>query len=242
MNKTTLYAWVLAVVCLTSGLPIRAAQDLTDAEKSALRRFRNGGPDPDVGDMRTDEEKEEASWRVGLEVLGSSPRQDFRDLDSRTGYGGALFVENDLGGGWRVQSRFDFLRFPQTTGGVINGLIPGQGTFQPLTLAADSSSLGAEAQYHLPYPGLTTFYLTAGLRAIRYEFTYTTVSNVQSPSSNLPTGTILNNKYRTSMKMGATLGLGLDLSRRLSLTFRYTYLDLSGTAFVTYETGLGVRF
>ena len=43
-------------------------------------------------------------YRYGIRFLTASPRQDFRDLDSRTGLGGGLFVEAPAGSGWIAQT------------------------------------------------------------------------------------------------------------------------------------------
>lgn len=234
MNYKFAIGACLAAASLAGALPLRAEQVLTQGEKDALRKYREDGSS-DITDLRSDEQDTDTSpWRVGFEVLGSSPRQDFREMDSRTGFGAAIFLENELGRGFRVQSRFEFIRYPQTSSGRI-------GAFRPMTLSANASSLGVDVHYHLPYKGWDKVYLVAGLRAVRYEFSFTAQSDQLDPVTQTPIG-IESFKDRTAMRLGTTVGFGLDINRTLSLTGRYTYATAEGFTFATFDTGLAIRF
>jgi len=245
MTKATLGGWVLTLVCLSWSSALRAGDFvLTPDEAQALRQLQGEAPPEPVADMRTDEERERGTWHYGLQLLGSSPRQDFREITSRTGYGLGVLVENDLGHGWRVQSRFDYIRFPQVNGTYIGEFAPGvMGlTATDLTLSANSVDVGADVHYHLPYPSLGRCFLLAGLMGIRYEFSYTLATSTTDPVTQQATARIQGNKYKTNLKLGADVGVGFDLSRNFTLAGRCTYIDIDGTTYVTYETDLSVRF
>ena len=235
MNRPLGWGLALVWVCLAGTAPLRAQEpQLTDRETQALKALDDGStPDPRPR-LHLIEDRETQDWRVGVKVLGASPRQDFKDLDSRAGFGGALFVENGINDGWQVQSYISFIRFPQVTNTTFRGA-------SVLTLSADSAALGVDLHYHLPFRDLERVYLLAGLMGTSYEFVTTSASN-QLNANLQPVGGSVTSKYRTAFQLGTAVGLGLDLSRNFSFGVRYTYVNVDGTAYATLETGLALRF
>jgi hypothetical protein len=240
MNYNFLYGWLLAAAGCAACLPLQAGAAMSPREREAYKEAMGEPPRKEFADPEARSNVVSSKWRLGLEVLASGPRQDFRDMDGRTGFGGAVFLENELSDGWRIQSRFEVIRYPQTGDSFIDDLVPGNGPIKPLTLSATAISLGADVHYHLPYPGWNKLYLVTGLRAIRFDLNYTTASVRLDPVA--PTGTIMSNKYSTPVSMGVDVGFGVDFSRTLALTSRYTYSTVSGIAFVTCDVGLSARF
>jgi hypothetical protein len=238
MNTKYLFGCLLAVAAAIP--PLHASEDLTPKEREAYQKAWGEPPSPDLRRDRARVNAVSARWRLGLELLGSSPRQDFRDMTGRTGVGGAVFLESAFPNGWRVQGRFEFIRYPQTSQASVGDLIPGMGPFKPLTLSANAAAVGVDLHYHLPYPGWRRTYLVAGIRAIRYELSYTTAGVVPDPVT--PVGVIQGHKYRTPASIGLDGGFGVDLNRHLAFTGRYTYTTVSGIGFATCDLGLSVRF
>jgi hypothetical protein len=240
MNHKYLLGCLLVTAAGAANLPPESRDRLTPQEREAYTEAWGEPPSKIDAHMAPRVNAVNATWRLGLEVLGSAPRQDFRDMDSYTGFGGAIFLESDLSEAWRVQGRFEYIRYPQTSHSFVRDLIPGNGPFKPLTLSANAASVGADLHYHLPYRGLRRMYLVAGIRAIRYEFSYTTATI--DPDAVTPTAVIQSSKYRTPASIGLDGGFGVDLSRRLALTGRYTYTTVSGISFATGDLGLSFRF
>lgn len=240
MNYKFICGWLLVAAGCGACLPLQAAGAMTPEEMESYTRHWGEPPSSTFGNAAERADAVSATWRVGVEVLTSSPRQDFRDMTGRSGLGGALFLENELSAGWRVQSRVEFIRYPQTSDSSVPDLIPDTGPFKPLTLSATATSVGVDLHYHLPYPGWNRMYLVTGLRAIRYEISYTTAAVRLDPVA--PTGIIQETKYRTPVSMGVDVGFGVDFNRTVALTGRYTYTTVSGNAFVTCDLGLSARF
>ncbi len=225
----------LAWVCLAGAAPLRAQEpQLTDGEIRALKVLDDGSTANPSPHLHMIGEQETKDWRVGVKVLGASPSQDFKDLDNRAGFGGALFVENDIKDGWQVQSYVSFIRFPKVTNTTFRGA-------SVLTLSADSAALGVDLHYHLPFRGLEKLYVLAGLMGTSYEFVTTSASS-QLDANLQPVGGTATSRYRTAFQLGTAVGLGLDLSRTFSFGVRYTYINIDGTAYATLETGLALRF
>jgi hypothetical protein len=255
MGNSKHWGWILALACCAGGRALKA-QDVPKNrnELETWEAIQSGDGNEVQLDLQTDREVEDSHWRYGLRLLGASPRQDFRNVDGRTGCGAGLFVENDLDHSWRVQTRFDFIRFPQTSSsstiGFLPNPLPDPAISMPLTLSANKVEVGFDVNYHLPYPGLKGFYLLAGLSAVRYEAVYTWISGQVDPATGTATGVITETKYKTPLALGMDFGLGLDINRTLSLEVRYTCANIGGAVtqgtvdrtFTTVETGLAIHF
>ena len=179
------------------------------------------------------------SCRYGMRFLSATPRQDFREVLPRTGFGLGLFADADLGSGTTAQARFDFIRFPQTSRAGSQNL-PGYPAPVPaLALLADSAALGMDLRHGIP--GLGRVYGLAGVTAIRYEYDVAYAGN-KVDQNGIPTPGIIRAKDKTSLKLGLAVGLGVDLWHGLALTGRYTAVDIDGFTFATLETSLSYRF
>jgi hypothetical protein len=241
MNYKFLCGWLLVAAGSAACLPLQAGPAMSPEEDRAYKETWGEAPAKDLGDMKAPRANAVSSaWRVGLEALLSTPRQDFRDMTGRSGFGGAFFLENELSDSWRVQTRFEYIRYPQTDQSFIGDLVPGNGPIKPLTLTATAASIGADVHYHLPYPGWHSLYLLGGVRAMRYELRYTTAAVRLDPLA--PAGVIQTSKYHTPVTMGVDLGFGVDFNRTLAMSTRYTYTSVSGVAFVTCDLGISARF
>jgi hypothetical protein len=176
--------------------------------------------------------------RYGIRILAASPRQDFRNLGSRSGFGGGLFAETDVGSGWIAQTRFDYLSYPQNNQPGA-GAIATYTTANPITLSADSASLGVDLRH--PVPGLPRLCGLAGVTAIRYEFQSSSVTT-QVNQNGIPIPGIIRYKDKTPVKLGLAVGISFELWQGLVLAERYTSADINGTTFGTLETSLSYRF
>ena len=178
--------------------------------------------------------------RCGFTLLAGLPRQDFRDLTGRTGLGVGVFAESELGSGTILQTRVDYLQYPQTNqpqaGAIAAYTVPG-----PRTLAANSVALGVDLRHPLPLPGLERGFALAGVLAIRYEFD-TSGLNTLTDQNGLPIGGIRRYKDKTPFRLGLAVGLGFELYRGMTLTERYTAVNINGATLATFETGLSFRF
>ena len=179
-------------------------------------------------------------YHYGIRFLAATPRQDFRVLDSRTGYGGGLFVEAPTGSGWIAQTRFDYLTFRQVNQPNAKA-IAAYTVPSPLTLAVDSAELGVDLRHALPVAGLERCYGLVGASAIRYEFE-TSGPNTTVNQNGIPFTGIVRYKDKTPIGLGLALGVGVEIWRGLALTERYTTADIDGTTFATWETSLSYRF
>jgi hypothetical protein len=179
-------------------------------------------------------------WRYGVQVLAASPRQDFRSYSGRTGFGVGALAEATPTPGTVVQTRIDYIRYPQTNQPSSAGL-PSLFPANPLTFSADSVAVSGDVHYHLPAKYLRSFYLLGGLTAIRYEFE-TSYATTQVDVNGIPTPGINRVKTKTSVKMGVALGFGYDFTSHLSLSERFTTLDIDGNTFGALETALSYRF
>jgi len=235
MSTPPSWAMPLAWACLAVALPLRAqAPRLTADEVEALHALdgdKETGPQPI---MHLVDEPETQDWRVGVKLLGASPRQDFKDMDNRFGFGGAVFVENAINDGWQVQSYLSFISFPQVANTTFRGA-------SVLSLSANSAALGVDVHYHLPVRGLEKFYVLGGLMGTRYEFSAILSSNQLNADLQAVGGTVTT-KYRTPFQLGTAVGMGFDLDRTFSLGVRYTYISIDDITYATLETGLSLKF
>jgi len=179
--------------------------------------------------------------RYGVRITASSPRQDFRQIISRTGLGGGVFVEAPAGSGWIAQTRLDYIRFPQTNRPDTT-LIPAYSTPGPITLNVDSASLGLDLRHALADSGpFARVCGLAGVTFIRYEF-QTSAANIQIDQNGIPIPGIVRYKDKTSVKIGLAVGAGVELCRGLDLSARFTTVDIFGVTFGALETSLSYRF
>jgi hypothetical protein len=182
-----------------------------------------------------------APLRCGVRLTTCSPRQDFRSITSRTGLGGGVFVEAPTGPGWIAQTRFDYLRIPQTNHPDPT-LIPAYSTPDPITLNVDSASLGVDLRHPVADTGpFARVSGLAGASLVRYEF-QTSAANTTVDQNGLPIPGIIRYKDKTSVKIALAVGVNVDLWRGLALTGRYTTVDINGVTFATLETSLSYRF
>lgn len=185
--------------------------------------------------LRAVEGEGPAPFRFGVRLLVSWPRQDFKDIDGRTGLGAGVFAENDLGNGTVLLSRLDYLRYPQAgtpgAAGIADYTVP-----DPLTLSTDSVSVGVDLRQRLPWPGLEGCFLLAGVTAARFEFETSTAEEVDGET------VIVRTKDKTPFRVGFAAGLGWSFGRNADVTLRYTAVNTGGATFATLETGFGWRF
>jgi len=182
-----------------------------------------------------------APLRCGVRLTTCSPRQDFRSIISRTGLGGGVFVESPAGSGWIAQTRFDYLRIPQTDRPDAT-LIPAYSTPDPITLSVDSASLGVDLRHPVAEAGpFARVSGLAGAALIRYEF-QTSSANTAVDQNGIPIRGIIRYKDKTSVKIGLAVGVSVDLWRGLALAGRYTTVNIDGVTFATLETSISCRF
>ena len=98
-------------------------------------------------------EFQEGPTRYGIQVLVATPRQDFQAAGSRTGFGLGLFAEAELAPGTVAQTRFDFIRYPQSNRPDTRFLPPEVGT-GGLSLASNAVALGVDLRHYLGRLGL----------------------------------------------------------------------------------------
>jgi hypothetical protein len=176
----------------------------------------------------------------GVRLTAALPRQDFQQLTGRTGLGLGLFAETQCAPGTLVQSRLDYISYPQTNApgrSGASGYIPAA----PLTLSVDSLSCGFDVRHDLPYRALKSAYLMAGVMAVRYEFQSSAAGILEAPDGTPSIG-IIRYKSKNSLKLGWALGLGYELDDHWSLSERYTTVDIDGITLAAWETSLNYRF
>jgi len=178
------------------------------------------------------QESVEPPIHFGLQATFAQPRQDLRDITGRKGLGGGFFFEEDLDKGWSVRARFDYLNFREDAGRT-QQLLPGLVATQPLKVAADQASIGAETRLH-PKELSGLFFLGEAF-GTRVEFqTLAPGATPQDPP--------VRTKEKTSFKFGLAGGLGYQVTSGCALTLRYTTANLSGVTLGALEGGLGYRF
>jgi len=178
------------------------------------------------------------TYRYGLRLSAATPRQDFRDISASTGLGGGLFAESEVSPFTTLQTRFDYIAFPQNNRP--NGAgIPAWTAPNPITLSANSTALGIEVRH--AYSGIPWFSLTAGLMGIRYEFD-TSAASTLIDQNGLPVTGITRVKRKTPVKLGLSVGVAFEPFRGLVLAERFTTASIEGTTFATLEASLSYRF
>ena len=179
-------------------------------------------------------EPDPAPTRFGIRVMAASPRQDLRDLDSRTALGAGLFAETAVGLDWVAQTRFDFLDFPQTNR-PDGAAIAGYTTPSPLTLEVGSVSLGVDMRHPLARSGpLRNGFGLAGLTAVRYEFESSSAST-RIDQNGIPIPGIIRHKDKTQVRLGLSLGVGFEIRPGLALAERCTFAAIGGLTFATLD-------
>jgi hypothetical protein len=176
----------------------------------------------------------------GVRILSALPSQDFKQITGRAGLGAGVFAEADGPPGTVLQTRLDYISYPQTN----QPGNPGSSSYIPpnsLTLSANSLACGFDVRYYLPYPALGRVFLLGGVSAIRYEF-QTSSAGVLMDQNGIPFNGIVRSKGKTSLKLGVAVGLGCDFGNHWALAERFTSIDIDGTTLATLETSLSYRF
>lgn len=175
--------------------------------------------------------------RFGVHLLLARPQMDFRTATTRNGWGVGLFAENPFTAHTVLQTRLDFIQFPE-----VRAFPRGTPPYAPTglrSLDARSIALGLDLRYALPYDWLNRVYLLAGVSAARYEFRFYAPDPAPADTA-IPE--ILRSKEITSIKLGGALGAGVTLSPRWTLAARYTYLRMDTFNLAALEASLGFRF
>jgi opacity protein-like surface antigen len=179
-------------------------------------------------------------YRYGVRLLAASPRQDLRGITGRTGVGAGVFAETELGAGTVLETRVDYLSYPQTNqpkaAPMAAYTVP-----NPLTLVANATAVGVDLRHVLPFAGAGRFYAIGGVMGIRYEFMTSGAGN-RVDANGVTVPGITRRKDKTSFKLGLAVGLGFDLTPSLALSGRYTTVNIDGITLATLETGLSYRF
>jgi hypothetical protein len=178
--------------------------------------------------------------RYGVQLVGALPRQTLKNAGLGTGLGIGLFAENEPYPGTTLRTWVDFIRYPQTNHPP-QDLLADYTDPDPLTLSANSFTLGVDARLHLTKPGLQRVFVLAGLLASRYEF-QSSSANVVADASGQPATQIVRRSESTPFKLGLSVGAGIDLRDDWSFTLRYTHVGLPGSNLDTVETGVAYRF
>jgi hypothetical protein len=178
--------------------------------------------------------------RFGVQVIGAFPRQTLKSAGLRTGLGIGLFAENEPYPGTNLQTWASFIRYPQANQPP-RDLLADYTAPDPLTLSANSFTLGVDAHLHLPRPGLRQVFVLAGVLASRYEFQSSSVTVVADPDGQ-PTSQPVRRTESTPFKLGLSVGAGIDLRKDWSFILRYTHVGLPGSNLDTVETCLEYRF
>jgi len=180
------------------------------------------------------------NYRYGIRLLAAMPRQDFRVITGRTGIGVGLFAESELSPAAVLQTRIDYLSYPQTNQPGGSGITAWTAR-NPITLAVNSAALGIEIRHGLGSAGLERVSLLGGVMGIRYEFDSSAASTLIDQNG-LPVPGITRVKEKTSIKVGLALGVAFELRRGLALAERFTSVNIDGTTLGTLETSLSYRF
>ena len=202
----------LALLCLGLGGPFLAAED------------------PNAPEV----------YRYGLRLLAALPRQDFHEIIGRTGLGVGLSMETELSPGTVLETRFDYLRYPQDNHPG-SGAIPAPAAANAAILLVNSAAIGVDLRHSLPVAGLRRIFGSLGVMGIRYEFDSSGASTALDQNG-VPVSAIRRVKAKTPFKLGLAVGLGVDLTRNLALAERFTSVNLDGTTLGTLETSLSYRF
>ena len=149
-------------------------------------------------------------------------------------------TEAELAPGTLAQTRFDYLRFPQSNRPDTRFLPPEVGA-GGLTLASNAVALGVDVRHYLARLGLERVFILAGVMGIRYEFQTSDAVVVPGPGGQ-PVATTVRAKDATPIQLGLAAGLGCDLGRGWAVTLRYTTMSYEGASLATLESGLSWRF
>ena len=175
----------------------------------------------------------------GIRALVSFPKLDLRNRTSNRGVGGGVFVEKHFAESTIVQTRLDFISYPETH----DLPVPNAFSFIPAnsrSFAADSMALGVDVRQYLPLPDFPGLYVLAGVMGINYQFKTTYTGGLDQ--NGIPTTGLNTFKGKTSPRIGVALGLGYDFNGSVAFTVRYTNVVIDGTSFATVESGLSYRF
>jgi hypothetical protein len=178
--------------------------------------------------------------RYGIQLLASTPRQALQNAGIKPGFGIGLFAESETAPGIVVQTRLDFIRYPQGNH-PDPSVLPDYVRADALTLAGNSLALGVDVRLRLPYPRLEKLFVLAGVSAIRYEFQSSSITVVPGPGGR-PVDQNVRSAETTPIKLGLAVGAGVDLGKDWAFTLRYTHLALEGGNFATLEPSLSYRF
>jgi hypothetical protein len=178
--------------------------------------------------------------RYGIQVLAATPRQALQTAGLRTGFGLGLFAESETAPGIFVQTRLDFIRYPQANRPDPT-VLPDYVRPDALTLAGNSLALGIDVRLRLHHPRLERLFLLAGVSATRFEFQSSSVVVVPGPGGR-PVDQNVRSAETTPIKLGLAVGAGVDLGKDWVFTLRYTHLALEGGNFATLEPSLSYRF
>jgi hypothetical protein len=182
----------------------------------------------------------EDETQYGLELLGSAPQGDFRQMTSATGVGAAFLAESLRDSGTIITTRFEYIRYPE-----VKDLPPGNSVrflpSAPLSLSADTFALSGELRRQLPWAPVRSVFVLGGLggRYLEFRSTYRKPGFDQNGTALRTIETI---KYRTSLKLSYTVGVGYNFNRRTFLTLRYQATPVDGALLGTLQGGLAVRF
>ena len=176
----------------------------------------------------------------GVRLLAAYPGQDFRQINSRTGLGAGLFAETQWTPATLVQTRLDYLRYPQTNSPGdpgISSYLPDR----PLTLSADSVACGFDVRHDLSQRSRNRVFLLGGVMAIRYEFQSSALGTLKDQNG-IESAGIVRFKSKTSLKLGLAAGFGCAFDSHWTLAERFTTIDIDGVTLATAETALSYRF
>jgi len=178
------------------------------------------------------------SLRFGMELLVAAPVGDLRDMALKTGRGGALFAEQEFTETSVIQTRISYITHPDNKDVFIAKSYPFL-PVNPLTLTVNATALGVEVRQYLTRS--RGAFVLAGLSASRYEFR-STYRGTAVDQNGITLEGLYERKYKTSTKIGLSLGLGYDFGTRAGLTVRYTAMPIDGATLATAMGGLSVRF
>ena len=208
--------------------------------------LRAGGPPgplpiPEADFRATPPEADFPTPRYGVQLYGARPQIDLRLMTTRTGQGLGLFMEERLTPTAVLQTRIDYVNYAEQDfeAPVMGPMLPAPVT----SLSANAASIGADLRRYLPYPGLRTVYVLAGMSAVRYEFRTLSTPAPTLDENGLPLPSApVEAKAKTSVKWGLAVGLGWELHPGYALTARYTYAAVSSINLAALELGLRASF
>ena len=186
------------------------------------------------------QEPAQPSVYYGARVMAAVPNQDFQQITGRTGLGVGLFAETEWSPRTVIQTRADYVRFPQTNApgdpGITKYILA-----DPLTLSANSLAVGFDVRHYLPQAALERCFLLGGVTAVRYEF-QTSATGILMDQNGIGVNGIVRFKGKTSLKLGLAAGVGYDFDDHWVLGGRFTTIDIDGVTLATLETSLSYRF